>query len=82
MTAVGFEPTQLALVELESTPLDHSGKLSWRHRRIRKFDFVSADNEVRLSGRIQTFGLDARDAKKRPAMSQQPSVYLEPKWLR
>ena len=31
MTAVGFEPTQLALVELESTPLDHSGKLSlWR----------------------------------------------------
>ena len=30
LTAVGFEPTQLALVELESTPLDHSGKLSWR----------------------------------------------------
>ena len=30
MTAVGFEPTQLALVELESTPLDHSGKLSLR----------------------------------------------------
>ena len=28
MTAMGFEPTQLALVELESTPLDHSGKLS------------------------------------------------------
>ena len=28
MTPVGFEPTQLALVELESTPLDHSGKLS------------------------------------------------------
>jgi hypothetical protein len=28
MTAVAFEPTQLALVELESTPLDHSGKLS------------------------------------------------------
>ncbi len=28
MTAVEFEPTQLALVELESTPLDHSGKLS------------------------------------------------------
>ena len=31
MTAVGFEPAQLALVELESTPLDHSGKLSWQH---------------------------------------------------
>ena len=29
LTAAGFEPTQLALVELESTPLDHSGKLSW-----------------------------------------------------
>ena len=28
MTAVRFEPTRLALVELESTPLDHSGKLS------------------------------------------------------
>ena len=28
MTAVGFEATQLARVELESTPLDHSGKLS------------------------------------------------------
>ena len=30
MTAVGFEATQLALVELEPTPLDHSGKLSWK----------------------------------------------------
>ena len=29
LTPVGFEPTQLALVELESTPLDHSGKVSW-----------------------------------------------------
>ena len=28
MTPVGFEPTLLALVELESTPLDHSGKES------------------------------------------------------
>ena len=25
---MGFEPTQLALVELESTPLDNSGKVS------------------------------------------------------
>ena len=31
MTLVGFEPTQLALVELESTPLDHSGKVSCHH---------------------------------------------------
>ena len=29
VTPVGFEPTQLALVEFESTPLDHSGKVSW-----------------------------------------------------
>ena len=28
MTPVGFEPTQFSLVELESTPLDQSGKLS------------------------------------------------------
>ena len=53
MTAVGFEPTQLALVELESTPLDHSGKLScwgealrapsaeWRHEN-RTYFFVAA----------------------------------------
>ena len=34
MTAVGFEPTQLALVELEPTPLDHSGKLSWGSQRV------------------------------------------------
>ena len=33
MTPVGFEPTQLALVELESTPLDHSGKVSWWRSR-------------------------------------------------
>ena len=28
MTPVGFEPTQLALVELEYTPLGHSGNVS------------------------------------------------------
>ena len=28
MTAAGVEPTQLVLVELESTPLDNLGKLS------------------------------------------------------
>ena len=28
LTGVGFEPTQFSLVELESTSLDHSGKLS------------------------------------------------------
>ena len=41
---MGFEPTQLALVELESNPLDHSGKLSseivylqTRHRQCSDF---------------------------------------------
>ncbi len=29
LTPVGFEPTQPARVELESTPLDHSGKVSF-----------------------------------------------------
>ena len=28
MTPAGFEPAQLALVEPESTPVDHSGKVS------------------------------------------------------
>ena len=41
LTPVGFEPTQLALVELESTPLDHSGKVSilfsFRHREPHHF---------------------------------------------
>ena len=30
MTPLGFEATQRALVELQSTPLDHSGKVSLR----------------------------------------------------
>jgi hypothetical protein len=34
MTPVGFEPTQLALVELESTPLDQSGSVLAIHRSI------------------------------------------------
>ena len=49
MTPVGFEPTQLALVELESTPLAHSSKVSlamrlciwgstpWRRRVLHDF---------------------------------------------
>ena len=36
MTPVGFEPMQLALVELESTPLDHSGKVSLGTESARK----------------------------------------------
>ena len=37
MTPVGFEPTQLALVALESTPLDHSGKVSLMLSLLLKF---------------------------------------------
>ena len=40
LTAVGFEPTQLALVELESTPLDHSGKLSLTKSRFTYFGVI------------------------------------------
>ena len=36
VTPVGFEPTQLALVELESTPSDHSGKVSLGTESARK----------------------------------------------
>ena len=46
MTAVGLEPTQLALVELESTPLDHSGKLSWLLFQ-NAFGFVMFLNQVK-----------------------------------
>ena len=35
---MGFEPTQVARVKLESIPLDHSGKLSQHHGRGRKLD--------------------------------------------
>ena len=45
MTPVGFEPTQLALVELESTPLDHSGKVSmivvWFHHVGARWELLS-----------------------------------------
>ena len=37
VTPVGFEPTQLALVELESTPLDHSGKVSFANNDVSTF---------------------------------------------
>ena len=41
MTPVGFEPTQLALVELESTPLDPSGKVSMSKRRSKSHRRIS-----------------------------------------
>jgi hypothetical protein len=31
LTPVGFEPTHPEIVELESTALDHSAKVSWEH---------------------------------------------------
>ena len=39
LTAVGFEPTRFAPVQLESTPLDHSGKLSL----LESYDLVYRD---------------------------------------
>ena len=45
MTAVGFEPMQLALVELESTPLDHSGKLSCVYAHAKVFSITANDAE-------------------------------------
>ena len=51
MTAVGFEPTQLALVELESTPLDHSGKLSCR-ALVRRGQVPACTSQV-AGGRLQ-----------------------------
>ena len=52
MTPVGFEPTQLALVELESTPLDHSGKVSLIELLLKRClvcvsQFTSAGSAVR-----------------------------------
>ena len=46
MTAVGFEPTQLALVELESTPLDHSGKVSVLHCKWRLWAQLQARTAI------------------------------------
>ena len=53
MTPVGFEPTQLALVELDSTPLDHSGKVSLGCRWCGAFDtsavlLLSVSSQVRI----------------------------------
>ncbi len=51
MTAVGFEPTQLALVELESTPLDHSGKLSCVAKKILLYSCWLQSRNFKMSGR-------------------------------
>ena len=54
MTAVGFEPTQLALVELESTPLDHSGKLSLTLSSVSSLVAFSFFNNVLRSSILST----------------------------
>ena len=56
MTAVGFEPAQIALVELESTPLDHSGKVSCYKRpdfRRLLFEIDCDDAGGGISGTIE-----------------------------
>ena len=56
MTPAGFEPAQLALVELESTPLDHSGKVSMslcHHKKSFGYDYPRYHNFTSwTSGRI------------------------------
>ena len=54
MTAVGFEPTQLALVELESTPLDHSANClgySFRMHLVSLCFFIKLKKRLKLSRR-------------------------------
>ena len=66
MTPVGFEPTQLALVELESTPLDHSGKVS-----------MSADAraaEKKPGGQRALHALQPEVAPSKRTTSPQPHV--------
>ena len=60
LTAVGFEPTQLALVELESTPLDHSGKLSCWGRRPRNAPRSPTISGSRRSVAATTVGASPR----------------------
>ena len=53
LTAVGFEPTQLALVELESTPLDHSGKVSCQSTCPERFTVVySSKQQIQASNAV------------------------------
>ena len=44
MTPVGFEPAQLALVELESTHLDHSGKVCFAMLRYAMLCYAHLDH--------------------------------------
>ena len=60
MTAVGFEPTQLALVELESTPLDHSGKVSMLMICDSSAMRFVAHKTIALTTELTPRGLDSR----------------------
>ena len=61
LTAVGFEPTRFAPVELESTPLDHSGKLSL----LESYDLVCHDQRSKEH---------REDIKERPTVGLEPKL--------
>ena len=82
LTAVGFEPTQLALVELESTPLDHSGKLSWQRRhpciglaQPATYDQIFTASRSACHGQSPTVGRRLQTIKARRLISCGHSVY-------
>ena len=52
--AVGFEPTQLALVGLESTPLGHPGELSLSCSRRHRVSFNKESKKVNDQGWQET----------------------------
>ena len=60
MTPVGFEPTQLALVELESTPSDHSGKVSMLKICDSSAMRFVAHKTIALTTELTPRGLDSR----------------------
>ena len=83
MTPVGFEPTQLALVELESTPLDHSGKVSvtavchWRARSC--LVFPSGAGRGALGEEFNTvLPIVGRDPT--PTVARQNRSFIYPLW--
>ena len=87
MTPVGFEPTQLALVELESTPLDHSGKVSWWVLQVMITPIGHSDLMAVRVTRAQYFimddvemvprGLEPRTLRLLAVRSNQPSYETE-----
>ena len=68
MTPVGFEPTQLALVELESTPLDHSGKVSLLMIYDSSAMRSMAHKTIALTTELTPCGFDSRSPLSRSSL--------------